>query len=855
MIPQRMIISGFLSYLDPVELDFSGFDLACISGANGAGKSSLLDAITWALFGQARKNDDAVINLHAQQAEVIFEFSYEQNLYRIQRTRPRRKTGLLEFSVWAESGEWRPLTEPTIRATQDRIQSTLRLDYETFINASFFLQGRADQFAQQKPGDRKRILSSILGLEIWEQYREAAAERRRRVESEAKSIQDRLLEIEAELAEEPERRRTLNQIKEMLTQSTTARLAQEKTLEAARRLAAALEEQKRTVSLLENQAAAAAVRLEELVGQISRRQAERDGIAALLAEEPAIRAAHAAWQAARAEVERLDALADRFRLLDGQRTPHQRAVDIERTRLESERQNLMLNQQTYERNVAQLTAITADLEKLRNREAELQAGLDRRAEIQAQMERLTGQISELNAEKNTLKARMTELDKLIKELQSTSGANCPLCGQPLSEEDRLRHLAELQSQGKALGDRYRAIDNSELPDLQQQKRQLEADLTRLEKDSQDLASLGRQVSALQQSQAHLTAQKEQWENVEAPQLRTIILRLESRDYAREAQAALAALDQQIAELGYAETAHQAARQAEQAGRASQERLTEMEKARAALQPLERELVELTAGLPALQAEVQARQVEAQQARAKLEAASRDLPDPDEAESQYFRLQEEENRLQRELGGAQLRVNVLDDLRTRKNQLLANRDELNLQIARLKTLERAFGKDGVPALLIEQALPDIEAHANDILDRISGGSMSVRFETQAPYKDAKREDKKETLDIIISDAAGSREYELFSGGEAFRVNFAIRLALSRVLAQRAGARLQTLVIDEGFGSQDAEGRQRLIEAINLVRPEFARILVITHLEELKDAFPARIEVEKSPRGSSVRVVTA
>lgn len=855
MIPQRMIISGFLSYLDPVELDFSGFDLACISGANGAGKSSLLDAITWALFGQARKNDDAVINLHAQQAEVIFEFSYEQNLYRIQRTRPRRKTGLLEFSVRAESGEWRPLTEPTIRATQDRIQSTLRLDYETFINASFFLQGRADQFAQQKPGDRKRILSSILGLEIWEQYREAAAERRRRVESEAKSIQDRLLEIEAELAEEPERRRTLNQIKEMLTQSTTARLAQEKTLEAARRLAAALEEQKRTVSLLENQAAAAAVRLEELVGQISRRQAERDGIAALLAEEPAIRAAHAAWQAARAEVERLDALADRFRLLDGQRTPHQRAVDIERTRLESERQNLLPKQQTYERNVAQLTAITADLEKLRNREAELQAGLDRRAEIQAQMERLTGQISELNAEKNTLKARMTELDKQIKELQSTSGANCPLCGQPLSEEDRLRHLAELQSQGKALGDRYRAIDNSELPDLQQQKRQLEADLTRLEKDSQELASLGRQVSALQQSQTHLAAQKEQWENVEAPQLRTIILRLESRDYAREAQAALAALDQQIAELGYAETAHQAARQAEQAGRASQERLTEMEKARAALQPLERELVELTAGLPALQAEMQARQVEAQQARAKLEAASRDLPDPDEAESQYFRLQEEENRLQRELGGAQLRVNVLDDLRTRKNQLLANRDELNLQIARLKTLERAFGKDGVPALLIEQALPDIEAHANDILDRISGGSMSVRFETQASYKDTKREDKKETLDIIISDAAGSREYELFSGGEAFRVNFAIRLALSRVLAQRAGARLQTLVIDEGFGSQDAEGRQRLIEAINLVRPEFARILVITHLEELKDAFPARIEVEKSPRGSSVRVVTA
>jgi exonuclease SbcC len=132
-------------------------------------------------------------------------------------------------------------------------------------------------------------------------------------------------------------------------------------------------------------------------------------------------------------------------------------------------------------------------------------------------------------------------------------------------------------------------------------------------------------------------------------------------------------------------------------------------------------------------------------------------------------------------------------------------------------------------------------------------MAVRFVTQAAYKDKRREELKETLDIQISDSAGTRDYEMFSGGEAFRVNFAIRLALSEVLAQRAGARLQTLVIDEGFGSQDTQGRQRLVEAINLVRQDFARILVITHIDELKDAFPTRIEVEKTPRGSQVSVL--
>ena len=197
--------------------------------------------------------------------------------------------------------------------------------------------------------------------------------------------------------------------------------------------------------------------------------------------------------------------------------------------------------------------------------------------------------------------------------------------------------------------------------------------------------------------------------------------------------------------------------------------------------------------------------------------------------------------------------MLDVQKARKDVLTAQRETDARLVGQYKQLEQAFGKDGVPALLIEQALPQIEAKANELLDRLSGGSMSVRFRTQAEFKDKKRDDMKETLDILISDSAGSRDYELYSGGEAFRVNFAIRLALSEVLAQRAGARLQTLVIDEGFGSQDAQGRQRLIEAIKMVEKDFAKILVITHIDELKEAFPTRIEVEKGERGSTIRIL--
>ncbi len=95
MIPVKLQISGFLSYQEPVEVDFTGFNLACISGTNGAGKSSLLDAITWVLFGNARRNDDSIINSHEDTARVALVFLYEGETYRVDPEKHRNKTGTL----------------------------------------------------------------------------------------------------------------------------------------------------------------------------------------------------------------------------------------------------------------------------------------------------------------------------------------------------------------------------------------------------------------------------------------------------------------------------------------------------------------------------------------------------------------------------------------------------------------------------------------------------------------------------------------------------------------------------------------------------------------------------------------
>ena len=136
MIPLHLRIAGFLSYRDPIEVDFNSFELACISGHNGAGKSSLLDAFTWSLFGEARGKGTDIININqdVKAAEVALTFKYEGNIYRVQRTLPRGKSTVLEFQVKDGDG-WKALTEKTTRDTQARIEQTLRLDYETFINA------------------------------------------------------------------------------------------------------------------------------------------------------------------------------------------------------------------------------------------------------------------------------------------------------------------------------------------------------------------------------------------------------------------------------------------------------------------------------------------------------------------------------------------------------------------------------------------------------------------------------------------------------------------------------------------------------------------------------------------------
>jgi exonuclease SbcC len=872
MIPINLTISGFLSYRDPVEIDFTSFNLACIAGANGAGKSSILDAITWVLFGQARKRDDSVINTQSETAEVALVFEYEGNLFRILRANPRGKTTLLEFHIaqtnvdsdplvdgklpttnqQLQTTNWKPLTEHTLRETQTRIEETLRLDYDTFVNAAFFLQGKADQFTQQRPGDRKRILASILGLDVWEAYRQRAVERRKIIEAEMTTLDGRLEEINAELTEEDARKARLSELETELNRLAQSRKSQETVLENIKRIAATLAEQRKLVDNLARQLDSAQQRMHDLDLRLAARQEEKESHTKLLSRQSEIETAYQSWQETRETLARWDEIAEQFRDHEKRRQGPLTTLETARARLLQELENLEEQQLAVSGKQSMASDLKSQVEVLHTQITDLQSQITHRKSLEAELTAAQEVFANARAENPRLKDQMDELKDRINQLTETDGAACPLCGQPLSPEERQNLIDQLQTLGTEMGDKFRA-NKKLLTEIEEKVTDLKLKVESLAHLDDELLNKKDQLNKLENRLQQIEADQQTWESEGALRLAEITSNLQLSTFSPEARAELAEIDAELKAIGYDTAEHDKIRQAERQGRAADGEYHQLEIARATLEPLDREIETLNVECSTLENQLTTQQQEHNTAVTALAAAEVQAPDLDQAQRELLDIQEQENRLRMEVGAAQQKVLVLGDLKTRRKSLEAEREKFAQQVGQFKQLERAFGKDGVPALLIEQALPQIETKANEILDRLSGGNMSVRFLTQREYKDKKRDDLRETLDIAISDSAGIRDYEMFSGGEAFRVNFAIRLALSEVLAQRAGARLQTLVIDEGFGSQDEIGRQRLIEAINTVKADFAKILVITHIDSLKDVFPTRLEVEKTSRGSVVSII--
>jgi len=850
MIPLNLTLHNFMPYRDPAPLDFSGIHVACLYGDNGAGKSALLDAITWALWGRARaRRDDELIHQGQTEMSVEFTFALAGNTYRVTRIRKagrQHKASMLDLQIRQPDGSFRTIAEPTILATQTAIENLLRLNYDTFINSSFLLQNRADEFTVKTPAERKQVLADILGLGQWEDYEARAKKHLKTIEENIRFLDARLHEVEAEIARRPEYETELRQAQSAALDAGDALRQAEAALAALQQAAIELRSLETRSADLDTRAAQAQSEMERIALDRSALQAQLEDFRRALDEREQIEAGYAALQAARAANEALSIKLGQLVQLNERKSKLEAAISDARRALETEAQLAVQALADLEARLADL-ALETELAELQTLAQFAQARAKEAEANRSRLAEMVRDIADRRAQNAALKRDMDALKERITALQSI-GAVCPTCGRALSEDERSRLLSEWQAEGKKMGDIWRA-NKATIEQAAMQQSELEAAINQAEADARQLPALHKQIAALE---ARYTAAMASAAALEEKRAACAALqkRLAEKDYARDEQAQLADVFDELAALGYDAGEHQRLR--DEIARLSdfEQRKAQLDSAAAGIADAQSRLAALSEAEMRWQAALDADRQRRAEVEARMLVLRQQLAEVARVRQEVDEARIYERRARERVGAAQQKLAACDALSDQKATLMAERKRLAEEKELYDELCLAFGKKGVPAMIIETAIPEIEDEANALLTRITAGRMHIRFDTQ---RETLKGETVETLDIKIADELGTRPYENFSGGEQFRVNFCIRIALSKLLARRAGAQLQTLVVDEGFGQLDAVGRERLVEAINAIQNDFARILVITHVEELRDAFPARIEVTKTPQGSQINVV--
>lgn len=199
------------------------------------------------------------------------------------------------------------------------------------------------------------------------------------------------------------------------------------------------------------------------------------------------------------------------------------------------------------------------------------------------------------------------------------------------------------------------------------------------------------------------------------------------------------------------------------------------------------------------------------------------------------------------GNLEAKAEEIERKISEKDTLVSEKNNLSFDIEAYESLVKAFSKDGIPAIIMENITEDLKTYSNDLLSKMSHESMSIDFVTQRQTGSG---NWKEDFDIKVSKGSAILDFSDLSGGEGVRVAFAIRLALSRLLMRRVGSNIRFLLLDEVDQALDKYGINVLAECIHMLSDEF-KILLITHDDLMKEKFEHIIMVQKGSAGSTIR----
>jgi DNA repair protein SbcC/Rad50 len=915
MIPVRVHLKNFLTYGttsagEPVVFDFDEAILWSISGQNGAGKTSIFDAITYCLYGEHRggsQRDERLIRKGASTAEISFEFRHGGTLYRIRRTvyrRPKRAGGAtivkeVQAAEWDEAEQdWRPLPDTdSERGLRAWVDQRLRMSAEVFCSTVLLQQGKADRLLTVDPQKRFDVLAKLLDLEIYQRLAGRAADRRRVANANAQAIEVQLgatIEVNAD---------TLQQARVVAEECTGAARATEQERARAQAILAGA----KTVANLNQAAGEARRQLDELQEVL----AAGDQIRAELAE---LDQARAALEPIRLVAVDLDAAAGHDRAAE--EADHARqTIDLDalaadadraaagRADAEAEYEAAQSRYELLARHVPlleRLVGCAAEATRRRRdagdpevcaRELQEAETAERKA---AATRRSAADNKQAAAEARS--QRVGHREGLVDQLQARRSlegeGTCSRCGQPVTAEHLTRELTDLEAAiataDAAIAAAQVDIDRATPELTAAEEAETEATtacqrarsaLTVAQTAAREAADAERAFAAAaaaaealpeawlvavddaEQSAALLAtvaAELEELGDKRLPHLRGVVA--DAVDAAETAAATLADAQSGVQRLNYeAEGARQRATASRQQ---AQVRLTAVDADLAAEVLTDcREVIDRLAATVAQLAPVEAEAARLQQA----EDEQRRAIDALNAATTALAATPPEHHVEvtaasAALAGAEAAADqatgARDDARDRLRQLTdqaATRQQLEQahQVARrsgerAKRLEELFGRRGLQAALLQHAKSAIEQLANETLYRLSAGQLSLSLEVGEAAGTRK-------LEVVVTDAASAEEpleVAFISGSQKFRVAVALAAGLGQHLAGAEATR--ALIIDEGFGSLDDLGRQGMIDELHTLASQLDRVIVVSHQADFADTayFPNGYSLRKAGRHTEV-----
>ncbi len=853
MIPVKLSMRNFMCYRDNVPpINFESIHTACISGNNGNGKSALIDAITWALWGQTRATSDNDL-VHSGQTEVAvdFEFTMGEQQYRIIRKHSRPKTQkssgqtILEFQMVTSDG-FKVLSGDTTTQTQQKITQLLHMDYDTFINSVFLRQGRADEFTKKRPGERKQVLGNILQLSIYDELENLAKEKSRQQENIIMQLETALNSIQEELSHKPDYQLEFEQAESELSQAELHAKEHASRLENLRRDKEILENKKAQLAELAAHTQDTERNYQLWTEQAARHQTRIKEYEELISHRDTIEKCYEQFVSVRKHCQELDQKLKQYNTLS------QKQHRLEMAIIKAG-EDLNTSHAVTENRISEMETISHKLPEYRNEmkqvENQMWALNEADAELREKQENFKLQIARvhfLQAEKIRLTQELSQIEDKLKLLSRQSDITCPLCETELGTDGQKRIEAKFVAEKAAKAESLKtnraelATKEAEVRTLENDILQFEARLKRSRESSQSrYGNLSKAIADAQEVEKKIDTEKQALNEIEQ--------KLSRRYFAIDEQDALIQIEKELTAIEYNPQQHELVRSQLSSLEQYESPKRKLEEAdRLILQEKESE-ARARKTAQELQLKIENDNRRKQSLISELNTFSNVAADLTLAENEYQKMLSIQKHIQEIMGGARAKLERLERLEQQSKEKKALLAEAVRQEKIFKDLAQAFGKKGIQAMLIEMSIPEIEAEANKLLARMTDNRMHIKMETQ---RETRKGDVIETLDINISDELGTRNYEMFSGGEAFRIDFAIRIALSKLLARRAGAPLPTLIIDEGFGTQDSTGIEKIKEAIISIQEDFEKILVITHIADFKDAFPMRLEIVKTQEGSTV-----